>query len=388
MSWWTMPWSPTSWKRRIPCFLQNSRIVWCIFAISGVGGGTQWSSVTTILSGSQTFIVPISLKGSRAIASISCMYNRSTSPSTIWPGLTDSVWLARARTFSDIVWPVIGIGGCTGAARPINMAMDGPKALREGVIQGPIATSSKQSAAFAMLCLIWGSTWLAIRIGLEGAPPFLSASLRFAVASIVLVPLAVVFRSKWPQNRTEWALVGFVGVVLFTADYGLIYWGENNGVESGLSAVLFATYPFQTAIAAHFVLPAERLSIQKVAGVALGFGGVVVIFRGHLAATAGLLFPMLALVAAATCATVANVAVKRWGHDADPVSFNGLAMGIGAVAFAVVSLDAGERWAVPSWPEGIGAIEYLALAGSVVTFVTFLWLLKRIEATSVSYIAF
>src|SRR3989442_15487463 len=124
-----MPWSPTSWKRRIPCLWQKSRIVWCIFAISGVGGGTQWSSVTTIFSGSQTFIVPISLKGSRAIASISCMYSRSTSPSMIWPGRTDSARLARARTFSDIVWPVIGIGGCTGAARPINMAMDGPKAL-------------------------------------------------------------------------------------------------------------------------------------------------------------------------------------------------------------------------------------------------------------------
>jgi len=81
-----------------------------------------------------------------------------------------------------------------------------------------MATSSTRSAAFAMLCLIWGSTWLAIRIGLEGAPPFLSASLRFAVASIVLVLLAVVFRSKWPQNRTEWALVGFVGIVLFTGD--------------------------------------------------------------------------------------------------------------------------------------------------------------------------
>src|SRR5437879_379100 len=113
----------------MPCFRQNSRIDWCIFAISGVGGGTQWSSVTTIFSGSQTFIVPISLKGSRAIASISCMYSRSTSPSMIWPGRTDSAWLARARTFSDIVWPVIGIGGCTGAARPINMDLDGPKAL-------------------------------------------------------------------------------------------------------------------------------------------------------------------------------------------------------------------------------------------------------------------
>src|SRR5712692_7188271 len=132
MSWWTMPWSPTSWNRRIPCLWQKSRIVWCIFAISGVGGGTQWSSVTTIFSGSQTFIVPISLNGRRARASISCMYNRSTSPSMIWPGRTDSAWLARARTFSDIVWPVIGIGGCTGAARPINMAMDGPKVLRDG----------------------------------------------------------------------------------------------------------------------------------------------------------------------------------------------------------------------------------------------------------------
>ena len=251
-----------------------------------------------------------------------------------------------------------------------------------------MASRLTYGAAFALLCGIWGSTWLVIKIGLEGAPAFLSAALRFVLASAVLLALAPVLRAKLPRTRAEWSLAAFYGLVLFTADYGLIYWGENNGVESGLSAVLFATYPFQTAIAAHFVLPAERLSIQKVAGVALGFGGVVVIFRGHLAATAGLLFPMLALVAAATCAAVANVAVKRWGHDADPVSFNGLAMGIGAVALAVVSLAAGERWAVPSWPEGIGAIVYLALAGSVVTFVTFLWLLKRIEATSVSYIAF
>src|SRR3989442_1240307 len=172
------------------------------------------------------------------------MYNRSTSPSTIWPGRTDSAWLARARIFSDIVWPVIEIGGCTGAGRAINMAMDGPKALRDGRHPGPMPTSSTRSAAFAMLCLIWGSTWLAIRIGLEGAPPFLSASLRFAVASIVLVLLGIVFRSKWPQNRTEWALVGFVGIVLFTADYGLIYWGENNGVLSGLSAIAGSVVTF------------------------------------------------------------------------------------------------------------------------------------------------
>ncbi len=96
---------------------------------------------------------------------------------------------------------------------------------------------------------------------------------------------------------------------------------------------------------------------------------------------------MFAIVLSATCASIATVAVKRWGHEADPVSFNAFAMGAGAVVLTVVSLAARETWSVPSWPEGIGSILYLALAGSVATFVTFLWLLKRIEATSMSYIA-
>src|SRR5712692_4991080 len=252
----------------------------------------------------------------------------------------------------------------------------------------PMATSSTRSAAFAMLCLIWGSTWLAIRIGLEGAPPFLSAALRFAVASVVLVLLGVVFRSKWPQNRTEWALVGFVGIVLFTADYGLIYWGENNGVESGLSAILFATFPLQTAIVANAYLKAERFTVQKLLGIAVGFGGVVLIFRSQLG-TAGVekVFPMLSIVLAATCASFATVAVKRCGHDTEPISFNATAMAVGAAALAVVSLVAREPWGIPTWPQGLGAILYLAVAGSVVTFVAWQWLLKEMPATTLSYIA-
>lgn len=252
----------------------------------------------------------------------------------------------------------------------------------------PMATSSTRSAAFAMLCLIWGSTWLAIRIGLEGAPPFLSASLRFVVAAVVLLVLAAVFRSKWPQNRTEWALVGFVGFVLFTADYGLIYWGENNGVPSGLSAILFATFPLQTALVANAFLKSERLTVQKLLGIGVGFGGVVLIFRSQLG-TAGpeTVFPMLSIVLAATCAAFATVAVKRWGHDTEPITFNAASMAVGAAALAGVSLIAREPWAVPTWPQGLGAILYLAIAGSVVTFVAWQWLLKEMQATFLSYIA-
>src|SRR3990172_4967208 len=94
-----------------------------------------------------------------------------------------------------------------------------------------VASRWTDGASFATLCLIWGSTWLAIRIGLEGAPAFLSASLRFVVASLVLFALVAVLRSRLPRTRAEWSLAAFVGIVLFTADYGLIYWAENNGVQ-------------------------------------------------------------------------------------------------------------------------------------------------------------
>lgn len=251
-----------------------------------------------------------------------------------------------------------------------------------------MATRFVRGAAFAMLCVVWGSTWLAIRIGLQGAPPFLAALLRFVVASLTLGVLAIAFRSKWPANRTEWSLVVFVGVVLFTLDYGLIYWGENNGVESGLSAILFATFPLQTALFANAFLREERFTLQKLTGIVIGFGGIVLIFRGQIG-SAGLdkAFPMLAIVLSATCAASATVAIKRWGHGTDPVTFNAAAMAVGAAGLVTASLVAGEAWRVPSWPEGIGAILYLALAGSVVTFVTWQWLLKTAEATSLSFIA-
>ena len=234
-----------------------------------------------------------------------------------------------------------------------------------------VASRWTDGASFATLCLIWGSTWLAIRIGLEGAPAFLSASLRFVVASVLLIVLIAVRGSRLPRTRTEWFLAAFVGIVLFTLDYGLIYWAENNGVESGLSAILFATMPLQTAIAAQALKTGERLTAAKVAGTAIGFGGILVIFRGELG-TAGpeKALPMLAIVLSATCAAVSTVA-----------------MGIGAVSLAGISLVAAEPWTVPSWPEGIGSILYLAVFGSVIAFVVYLSLLKRIDATPMSYIA-
>ena len=249
-----------------------------------------------------------------------------------------------------------------------------------------MASRATQGALYAMLCAIWGSTWLVIRIGLQGTPPFLAAALRFTLASAVLLPLLVWRRSRLPRGRTEWALTVLVGVLLFALDYGLIYWGEANGVQSGLSAVLFATFVLQTAVFAHLLLKAERLTAQKLAGIGLGFAGILLIFRGELGGDLDRLLPMLAIVVSATCAALSSVATKRWGHDVDTVAFTTLNMGVGALGLAIASIVAGEPWSAPPWPAGILAIVYLALAGSIAAFLTYWWLLKQIEATTASYI--
>src|SRR5207244_6036383 len=116
--------------------------------------------------------------------------------------------------------------------------------------------------------------------------------------------------------------------------------------------------------------------------------GVLHLCRGQLgSACLAPVFPMLSIVLAATCAAFATVAVKRWGHDTEPISFNAASMAVGAGALAGVSLIAREPWAVPTWPQGLGAILYLAIVGSVVTFVAWQWLLKGMQATFLSYLA-
>lgn len=242
---------------------------------------------------------------------------------------------------------------------------------------------------YALLSLVWGSTWLAIKIGLLGAPPFLAAALRFVVATAILLPVSLLLRAPWPRGRTEWGVVAFVGVVLFVFDYGLIYWAEAHGVESALAAVLFATMPFQTALMAHGVVREERLSPRRLAGIALGFGGIVLVFGGEMGGVGlGKALPMAAVVASATCASAASVAMKRWGREGSPYTWNAVAMAIGATGLFLLSRGAGEPLAVPGWPEGVLSILYLAVFGTVVAFVGYLRLLKTFPVTTMSFIAF
>ena len=241
-------------------------------------------------------------------------------------------------------------------------------------------------AIYVMLCLIWGSTWLVIKVGYGGLGPFNVAALRFLIASIVLAPIVPLFRASWPSTRTEWTLVVWVGLVLFAADYGLIYWGEQF-LDSGLTSILFALLPLVTIGFAHLYVPGDRITGRKLAGSVLAFVGIVALFGDRVRLDPAGLGPMLAIVASTVCAAAAGVATKRHGGNLHPASLNAPAMLIGAAVLGAASLAAGDGLALPLDAPTWSAIVYLAIAGSVITFLGYFTLLKSWSVTSLSFIS-
>jgi drug/metabolite transporter (DMT)-like permease len=241
-------------------------------------------------------------------------------------------------------------------------------------------------ALYALLCVIWGSTWLVIKVGYGGLGPFNVAALRFLIAGAVLAAVVRVFRARWPHGAAEWTLVVWIGIVLFAADYGLIYWAEQY-LESGLTAILFATLPLITIACAHLYLPGDRITPRKLAGTLLAFAGVVALFGDHVRLDATKTGPMLAVIASAVCAAMAGVASKRHGVELHPAALNAPSMLVGAAALSVASIAAGDGFALPRDAATWGAVGYLAIAGSVVTFLVYFSLLKTWSVTSLSFIS-
>ena len=244
-------------------------------------------------------------------------------------------------------------------------------------------------ASIALLVFIWGSTWLVIKIGLTDLPPFLSAGVRFALGATILF---VVARMQGvvsiPRSaRLHVALVA-LGTGSFSVNYGVVYWSEQY-LPSGLTAVLFSTYPFFTLLVAHLIVPGEQITARKMIGVALGFAGVVTIFRTDLtvADPRGLTAAMVLLVSPVVAATC-TVAVKRWGGRIHPYTLTTLPMTYGALTLLTVSLLTEDiqsaRWSVTA----IGSIVYLAIFGSVIGFVVYYTLLRNVAVTNLNLIAY
>src|ERR1043165_4781588 len=139
----------------------------------------------------------------------------------------------------------------------------------------------KARIVWLILCGIWGSTWLFIKLGLADLPPLTFAGIRFVLASLILSVLILARGVRWPRARADWILIAIVGLLQFSLNYGLVFWGEQY-ISSGLAAVLQSTFPAFGLVLAHFYLPDERITRRRIVGVLFGVAGVAVIFSNQL----------------------------------------------------------------------------------------------------------
>jgi drug/metabolite transporter (DMT)-like permease len=239
---------------------------------------------------------------------------------------------------------------------------------------------------YTLLCLIWGSTWLVIKIGYGGLGPFNVAALRFFIAGTVMATAAGLTGARWPRGTSEWVAVAAVGLLMFAADYGLIYWAEQY-IESGLTAVLFATLPLLTLFAARAYLPGEHITTQKLASSVLALLGTLALFVDRLQLDAAAVLPMLAVLGGAVCAAIAAVVSKRDAHDIPPETLTAPSMLIGAVALLLASLANGDGFRLPADGATWAAIAYLAMAGTVLAFFLYFTLLKTWSVMSLAFIS-
>ncbi|MFI5119695.1 MAG: DMT family transporter [Thermoanaerobaculia bacterium] len=241
---------------------------------------------------------------------------------------------------------------------------------------------------WCVLCLIWSSTWLFIKLGLADLPPVSFAGIRFVVAAFVLWGIVAVRRTALPRGARAWGFLALTGFFAFSLNYGLLFWGEQR-TSSGLAAVLQATIPAFGLALAHALLPSDRMTLPKVLGVSLGIAGVAVIFSDRSTLAGGdALRGGIAIVAGAFAVALSNVLVKARGASFDPVILSGVQMTFGLVPLVAAGfLLEGSPFSFRWTPRAILSVLYLALVGSVVAFLLFYWLLQRMDVTKVLLIA-
>ncbi len=244
--------------------------------------------------------------------------------------------------------------------------------------------------AFAFLCLVWGTTWLAIKLTLQAIPPFSGAALRFIVAAVILFLFSRFNGISLKISRSQFKMLLWSGLLLYVLDYGLIYWGEQY-LSAGVTAIFFATFPLFTGIFATFVFRDELFHWNKFFGLALGFIGILVIFYDQLLQTdfeTIVIFAVLAIILAAIGGALSTVMVKKYLTGIHAVSLSLHQMIWGAASLFLFGVVAGELPNIHFQTRSFLAVLYLGAVGSALAFVLYYWLLRRIGAISLSFVIY
>ena len=253
----------------------------------------------------------------------------------------------------------------------------------------------KTLLAFAIIYLVWGSTFLAIRVAVREMPPFLCAAARFLLAGAVLYGWAMAKREELPNGR-QWLSILLIAFLIFFGDYGLVFWAEQH-VASGVTAVMLATIPAFMALAEIVLLRTQKLTMRLALALSIGIVGVAVLMSRSLPFGVHLGTAVIdrkgagALILASMCWAIASALIRKLPMPKSKVMSSSTQMVAGGAMLAVASVALGELRAFH--PTAVTRAGRIALAdlivfGSIIGFTAFVWLIGHQSPTRVGTYAY
>ncbi|KJC47766.1 multidrug DMT transporter permease [Bradyrhizobium sp. LTSP885] len=238
--------------------------------------------------------------------------------------------------------------------------------------------------AFAAIYLLWGSTYLAIALGLKTIPPFLLMGIRSLGGGLILIGLNG--RGLMRPSRWNWLTASICGVLFFVGCHGVLAYAQQS-VPSGIAAIMLATIPFWILLIDFLYPQTQRPKAMMLAGLLPGLAGVAILAwqdagQGHLNIT-----PIILLLGAALSWAAGTVLSRRTSnHDSSTLS-SGMQLSIGGVVLLAISLASGELHGFSLRNVSalsLAATAYLVVAGSVIGFTAYRWLLDNVSTSMVS----
>jgi drug/metabolite transporter (DMT)-like permease len=245
--------------------------------------------------------------------------------------------------------------------------------------------------AFAIIYFVWGSTFLAIRVGVREVPPFLLAGMRFLVAGAVLYAGMRLKGTPSPAAR-EWGAAAFLAVLIFVFDYGLLFWAERR-VPSGIAAVMMATIPVFMALSEIFIMKTQRLTGRLATALLVGVAGVVVLVS-HSVSFGDTPIDTLgasALILASVSWSVASALTRKLPLPSEKAMSSGAQMLAGGILLTITAAFLGEFHGFHAQAVSLKAwlaLAYLIVAGSIIGFTAYVWLLHHESPTKVGTYAY
>jgi drug/metabolite transporter (DMT)-like permease len=237
-------------------------------------------------------------------------------------------------------------------------------------------------AAYLVLCLVWGSTFLAIRVGVRSFPPALFAGTRFLVAGLILLTLTTALGRRLPRRLADWKTATIVGLVLLTGGNGLAVSGARL-VDSGTTAIFVAGGALWMAVL-DAVIPGSEAPVTwtQLVGLLIGYSGTLFLIGGNLEGLrrADWRAPLL-FVTANICWGLGSVYSKRHPVETSPEVNAAIQMVAGGATLVLIGTFAGEWHGFAPTPAGWGAIAYLMVFGSVVGYSCFVYVLRHTSPT-------